>query len=115
MPRPLDYGTHALPPRTSWDNYRWRLLLVCIAFFGAIPVAGCGGMFIAQVSERAAIALAVGWLGFFGVSVVWVNSFPCPRCRRPFFHRPFVQNPLARRCMHCDWPKWKPYERPADA
>lgn len=57
---------------------------------------------------------SVSSLGFAGylvawiVSVLWssltVMSWPCPRCRRPFFHTGVTRNPLAKHCMHCALP-----------
>lgn len=35
---------------------------------------------------------------------------PCPRCGKPFHAADWYRNDLARRCIHCELPKWAPGE-----
>ena len=94
--------------RPSWEDYRRRRKVLWIAFIGYLPVGAIVGLPLNGIlgSELPVIVLALVWMGIFAYAVVRMDSFPCPRCGMPFFSRPFVQNPLAQRCMRCGWPKW---------
>lgn len=52
--------------------------------------------------------IAIAWMVFFVFAGYRMSSFPCPRCGKQFFYKFPIHNPLAQRCMHCNWPKWKP-------
>jgi hypothetical protein len=99
-----------LPSASSWDDYRRRRRLFWIAFLGYLPVVASVGLFLKWLfgSEVPFLVLALTWMAFFFVAGIRMNTFPCPRCGKPFFQTLFYGNPLAKRCVRCGWPKWEP-------
>jgi hypothetical protein len=85
----------------QWRDYRRRYIVTLASWVAppvAIYLAGIGG-----VAQTVAIA---GWLLAFSVSMVWLFSFRCPRCRGWFFIKLPSNHPFARACVHCGLPKW---------
>jgi endogenous inhibitor of DNA gyrase (YacG/DUF329 family) len=74
-------------------------------------------------SEIPAFIGAITWL--FGWMCIWVcillrmSTLRCPRCGQRFFigkwHGLPLSNPFARRCAHCDLPKWAESEHKEDS
>ena len=99
-----------------WDEYRGRraffFLSWLVLFPGAVILAGViqsatGWPYLVHVA-------VVGGLGLFLWAGYHMSGFPCPRCGNAFFRKPGENNPLASRCLHCDWPKWAVPAAPAD-
>lgn len=96
----------------TWEDYRKRRRLMIIALVGYLPVMiatslVCWWLLSTADCDYVAI-VALTWLAFFGFTVIRLNQFPCPNCGRAFFLYKYHigSNPLAKRCLHCDWPKW---------
>jgi hypothetical protein len=98
-----------------WRFYRrWRLAAI-ISFAGWIPY-GLLVMFTADafgVGSSSPIRLVpiFAWMLFFAVAAVMLSITRCPRCEETFFMRPWWpgHQPFARRCLHCELPKWATY------
>jgi hypothetical protein len=93
--------------RDAWREYRkYRRLLVWGVLAGLALFAG--GILLARSWHSArpfyvGLALLVGALAWTSVPLA---EFPCPRCGEPFSHRGRARNLFARRCLHCQHPKW---------
>jgi hypothetical protein len=100
---------------SPWEDCRKRRLLFLAAVLGFLPAAVGVALPVRLLSESSGLAAAVMmlWMACFGVASIRLNCFPCPRCRKPFFHTTFVQNPLVRRCLHCGLPKWATWSEAA--
>lgn len=81
----------------------------------ALPLAFVLGVlvrFAANGALAGAAFITVGGVGLlvFGLGIIRVNMWRCPRCNRLFFSKGLTLNPLARRCRHCGLAKWaNPY------
>lgn len=91
------------PDAPSWNNYRWRRRWFFILWLiGVLVLKREAASIIGS-----AIPIVLGaWLVAFILAANYLSTFPCPRCGLAFFRKSFWHNPLARRCMHCDLPKW---------
>ncbi len=94
--------------RLPWSEYRRRRRWFFIALLAYLPsVAAVGYPLRALLgSDIVFLVIACLWLLVFAVVGIRMNSFPCPRCHRPFFFRWPVSSPLASECIRCGFPKW---------
>lgn len=91
----------------SWHEYKRRRRWFFIVLLTYLPgVALVGYPLRALVGFDVFAVVACFWLLVFTVVSVRMNSFPCPKCHRPFFYRFPVSNPLTGECMRCGFPKW---------
>ena len=93
---------------SAWQHYRKLSRLRLIAFAGWLPfgVAVAGLAHLLDLSEHVFPFLLLPWFGFIVVALFRAGSFQCPRCHDAFFYTWYFSNPLARRCVHCNLPKW---------
>jgi Zn ribbon nucleic-acid-binding protein len=40
-------------------------------------------------------------------ALAWYGAFPCPFCGRCFHLTIWIANPVADRCVHCGFRKWR--------
>ena len=90
-------------------DYRNRLAAVVASIVGLVLWADGADAFIGDLVGSGAFvhALAAGWITFAIGALVWYGAFPCPYCRRCFHLASWLGNPLADRCVHCGFPKWR--------
>jgi len=107
----------AVEQSRAWEDYRRRRRLFLIAWLGYLPGAGLIGFLLAQVfqNDSAFVAVALCWMVFFAISAEWLRRFPCPNCGKAFFHTWLWNNPFAKKCLHCGWPKWAAVPLPFEA
>ena len=94
--------------KEQWNEYRKRrnwLPFAVLGFLIVLPLADYLGYRVLQ-SEAVFASLAIGWMGFFGVSAIRLMYWHCPRCGACFGATWWYRNPLARRCVHCKLPKF---------
>ena len=60
------------------------------------------------------LVLTVPCLIAGSVAAMPASRWPCPRCGETFFRRWWHNHAFARRCMHCDLPKWAPADPEVD-
>lgn len=87
----------------EWAAYRLRFRVTL-----ALWVLPAAAIYLSGVGGALQVWLIVGWLLAFSVSMVWLFSFRCPRCREWFFIQFPTNHPLARACVHCGLPKFAP-------
>ena len=92
----------------SWQNYRQRRLWFFAIFLGYIPGVLALGFPLTWLfgSDIPFYIVGGAWMLAFVISSIYMSSFPCPSCHRAFFFTWWHHNPLARRCVHCGFPKW---------
>jgi hypothetical protein len=109
--------TTSTPYAAAWRESRrrlWRFLLGGIGGFFLIPVVMAllatllGTPLPDSVRERLFVGLGLIWFVGCPVLAFRYMRFPCPRCGRTFYMRPFYGNAFARRCLHCGLPKGAP-------
>jgi hypothetical protein len=93
---------------SSWQDYRLRRRWFFGILLTYVPGLAALGYPLSRVldSDTPVYVLAGAWMIAFIVSSNRMDSFPCPKCQRAFFRKFLFHNPLARRCMHCEFPKW---------
>jgi Zn ribbon nucleic-acid-binding protein len=98
---------HPLAP--AWRDYRNRLAALVIAIAGLVLWADGADGFLADALGGGALlsAAAAGWLTFAAGALVWYGAFPCPYCGACFHFTLWVANPIADRCLHCGFLKWR--------
>jgi uncharacterized membrane protein len=91
-----------------WDGYRSRRRLFWFALLGYIPGVLALGLPLQTLlhSDSPMYVVAAVWMVLYVFVGNWMMSFPCPRCRQPFFRTWWYHNPLAMHCLHCGLPKW---------
>lgn len=102
----------AEPYAAAWAHYRrlrrrkWVIGLSLILIIpGSAVLSGIfdGGT---AVSDGLTSALLLVWFFTLLSMMFRQNLWRCPRCSQRFFIGPPVNNPLARKCLHCGLPKW---------
>ena len=93
---------------SAWNDYRSRRRWFFFAWFGGMPVVFLICLVLSRFvrSDIPFWLVDGGWLLFFVVAGVRLTLFRCPGCREHFFCTWFSSNQLARRCVHCGFPKW---------
>ncbi len=102
------------PLHAAWRDYRVRRGTAL-----AVGVAGPPLAWTARLLERAGAAgvvphgallhhvVAAAWATAGIASLAWFAAFRCPFCRAHFHWTWLVSNPLARRCLHCGFERWR--------
>jgi len=92
----------------QWIEYRRRRKLFAFVFIGYMPVVSAAAFIEGRIfhTQIFAFTLAFGWMAFFLMSGIRLNTWPCPRCGEWFFATWWYNNPFARRCVHCKLPKY---------
>jgi hypothetical protein len=87
-----------------WHRRSWLVLATYL------PVAGTLGVLLysRSGSDWLSAVPAVTWLVAFAFSMIYANSLPCPRCRKPFRPMNASQVPWDPRCIECGLPLSKP-------
>ncbi len=92
----------------AWVNYRNRVGLLLLAIVGLVLWAdGIGPILHELLGDGPLSALAAAWATLTVGAVVWYAAFPCPFCGACFHWTLWVANPLADRCLHCGFQKWR--------
>ncbi len=102
MPDQSDYSS-------AWQDYRRRRLWYYVIWLGGIPVIFILNYLLTKIthSEVPFAVMAVSWMLGFLVLGLRISYFKCPRCNETFFKTFFYHNPFARRCVHCQLPKYQ--------
>ena len=87
----------------AWHSLRLRRLTVTTLFLSYLPGVALIAL-SAGNTESVARTAALIWMGLFGIAAGWLSMFRCPRCNNLFASSWTVQNPFARRCLHCSLP-----------
>jgi hypothetical protein len=93
----------------AWREYRRRVRALLGAGGATLVVAAAVAAF-APAGELAALlrrALLSAGLTACVAALAWLAGFRCPFCGRPFHWTWWISNPLARRCLHCGFEKWR--------
>jgi len=92
----------------KWRDYRRRLTIFALVFVTFIPAGVFLAPFLSKTipSINGEATVVFIWAVSFFASGIYMISWRCPRCRKPFFSRTMSHNPFAPRCMHCKLPKW---------
>jgi hypothetical protein len=92
-----------------WRDYRNRLAALVLAIVGLVLWADGADTLLAGTlaSDALGHAAAAGWITFALGALVWYGAFPCPFCGRCFHWTLWVVNPVADRCLHCGFRKWR--------
>lgn len=92
-----------------WSEYRRRRRWMVITMLTYLPGVGLIGYALSLLIGPDTAFPVVGgfWMLALLITIRRVASFPCPNCRRPFFCRSMIGNPLAVECMNCGFPKWE--------
>jgi hypothetical protein len=93
----------------AWRDYRNRLAALVIASVGLVLWADGADALLGEVlgSDTFVHALAAAWITATAGALVWYGAFPCPFCGRCFHWTLWVANPIADRCLHCGFRKWR--------
>jgi hypothetical protein len=93
---------------SSWQNYRRRRFWFFVIWLTYVPGVFVLGYPLSRLLDSGipVYILAGAWIVAFIASANYMELFPCPKCRRAFFRTSWFHNPLARRCVHCGFPKW---------
>lgn len=106
-PNPMTNHTYT----QSWQDYRRRIRWFLIAWLGGFVAIAVLAWMIAAIGIQtpgwAFPSLAAAWMTAFAWTALRLQQFPCPRCREPFFRKPFSYWPFSRECRHCSLPKWQ--------
>jgi hypothetical protein len=93
----------------AWRDYRNRLAVLVLAIVGLVLWAdGLDGVLSDVLGSDAVVhAIAAGWLTLATGALVWYGAFRCPFCEERFHWTLWVINPIADRCLHCGFRKWR--------
>lgn len=91
-----------------WDEYRKHRNLLLFAFIGYVPIMlGIALLSVHLFSTFTPLFVAAfAWMAFLIIAWNLFLRFPCPRCGKWFFAKWWYHNPIARRCVHCGFPKY---------
>lgn len=91
-----------------WKEFKRRRLIAWIFLVTMLPVILLFGWLFNVLLEMEDVELyvAYAWLAAWGIAVMRVTLFPCPRCKKWFFAKWWVSNVFARKCIHCGLPKF---------
>src|SRR5664280_2654 len=112
VPEPSPYPRQHGRYRHEWEEYRrrrkkrwvmWLLWLVCgsAAFFlhDQLPSS--------LLANAAAAAILAWYLVSLGTAEYRYQTWPCPRCNKPFMGWWWFRWEFAQSCLHCRFPKWE--------
>jgi hypothetical protein len=92
----------------AWERYRRLSRARLLAWLGFLPfgatVSAVGRL--VGLHPKITPLFLVPWFAFAIVAAFRAGSFQCPHCHDAFFYRWYFNNPMARHCMNCGFPKW---------
>jgi hypothetical protein len=93
---------------TPWNDYHTRRASLLAVIVGVIPAEAVIGLPLGRLlhSDVPFLVIAFASLTLFLFAHLRLCNFRCPSCGKRFFMRSLSVNLFARRCMHCDFPKW---------
>jgi hypothetical protein len=93
---------------SAWQDYKKRQLWFYVIWLGGTAVLLILAYPMRTLLDSVAplYILAVGQILAFIVASLRLTHFKCPRCHEWFFTN-LIHNPFARRCVHCNLPKWQ--------
>lgn len=102
---PMTNHTHV----QAWQDYRRRIRNFFIAWLGGLVAVAALAVVMNALGAHAwtFMALSAAWMVAFLWTAVRLQQFPCPRCKKPFFCKPFSYSPFSGECRHCSLPKWQ--------
>jgi hypothetical protein len=98
-------GLRTDSPWRQLQRPEWTVLLLWIGYLPEVFAITYPLRHI-FASDVSFMAVAFGWMAAFAVAAVLAGAFRCPRCGKPFFRKWWYTNGFARRCVHCDLPRW---------
>lgn len=97
-----------VPLAPPWRDYRHRLAAVIVGLAGLVAWADGVDVPLGRLLPDGALhALAAAWLTAVAGALGWLAAFRCPFCGEHFHWTVWVANPIARRCLHCGFEKWR--------
>jgi len=105
------------PYAAAWHRYRRWSRAFWMIFLLFLPGMALINRMYGPARESALalmFVVALVWMVAFAVAGYKKGNFQCPHCGELFFfrfdnrawRRDWVNNPFARKCMHCALPKW---------
>lgn len=93
----------------AWLDYRNRVALLVVAIVGLVLWAGGLGEAVggAPALEGPLHAAAAAWVTGSAWALLRFAAFRCPFCGERFHWTLWVANPIAARCLHCGFAKWR--------
>ena len=91
-----------------WAQLRKRQRLCWVLLAAFIPVSVVVGLPLSIIfaSTKPLVVVAAAWMLTLLIASNRVVSWPCPRCGKPFVSTRWSYNTFARKCRHCQLPKW---------
>jgi Zn ribbon nucleic-acid-binding protein len=100
-----------VPPKLApaWIDYRSRLAFLLVVLVGLVLWADGVDVLLRDLSvgDAALHALAAAWLTATAAAVIRYAAVRCPFCGGHFHWTLWVVNPIAHRCLHCGFQKWR--------
>ena len=93
----------------AWRDYRNRLAVVLAAVVGLVLWMDGADSLVQDVlaSDTLVHAAQAAWLTLATGAAVWYGAFRCPWCGQRFHLTLWDVNPIASRCLHCGFVKWR--------
>jgi hypothetical protein len=87
----------------AWRDYRTRAHVTGTAL--VVWIVTHAGVWL--LGARSAELIFFVTTGATIIAIAWYQSWPCPRCSRPYFAKYRRRgNPFTRQCLHCGLGKW---------
>ena len=91
----------------AWQSFKLRRHTVAALFLSYLPAVATVSLIargVARDVESTSLVTALIWMGLTVAAAVWFSAFRCPRCGKFFTISWTLQNPFARKCLHCGLP-----------
>ncbi len=75
---------------------KWLTRISALLFFASFPIA----FYLSNHTDHL-FEIIFSWFIFVSFFAVWVKSFKCPRCFKPFFGTLFNYKQFTKECVHC--------------
>ena len=85
-----------------WSAYRARIKAVRWVLVAGVAAA-VGAVYLWSMIS---VAVLIAWLLLLAIFATRAEMSPCPRCGKAFFRAGAFHNLFAKRCLHCQLPKW---------
>lgn len=96
------------PYAEQWRDYRKRrriFLVVCITYLPGVFILAYPLIRLVG-SDHPVYIIAGTWMLGFLIAGLRFSHWRCPRCGNWFFAKWWFVNQFARKCVHCQLPKW---------
>jgi predicted RNA-binding Zn-ribbon protein involved in translation (DUF1610 family) len=104
---PFSFRLQMSPRPDPWQDYRRRRWRVLWAALAGLAVFACSLLLCRHLhSAKPAFVGLVVWIGLTVRASVRLSNFPCPKCGKPFTCNDDLRDGGARKCLHCQHPKW---------